>query len=196
MIVGVLALQGDFREHLAVVRAIGSIGTEVRTEEELADVDALVIPGGESTTMGRLATIYGLMDPIRARVRAGMPVLGTCAGLIMLAGSTTGVEQPQLGVLDAVVRRNAFGRQVDSFERDFDVVGFDEPMRAVFIRAPWIEKVGADVEVLATVEAPGAEGTYPVLVRQGRIVATSFHPELAGELRLHQMLVDMTEEAI
>ena len=189
MIVGVLALQGDFREHMAMLDSIGADAIEVRTPDELARCDALVIPGGESTTIGRLATRYGLMGPIRERCAAGMPALGTCAGMILLASRTTAGFQPQLGVLDAVVERNAFGRQVDSFEADLAVVGFDTPMHAVFIRAPWIDKVGGDVEVLATVTDPHGM-THPVLVRQGRILASSFHPELTGDTRLHQMLVD------
>lgn len=194
MKVGALALQGDFREHLAVVTRLGYDGVEVRTDDELATVDALIIPGGESTTIGRLATIYGLMDPIRARVAEGMPTLGTCAGLIFLASGTTGAEQPQLGVLDVIVERNAFGRQVDSFEADLDVDGLDAPMRAVFIRAPWIEKVGSAVDVLASVEDPGRGGVHPVVVRQDRILATSFHPELTDDDRLHTMLIDLAEE--
>jgi 5'-phosphate synthase pdxT subunit len=192
--VGTLALQGDFREHLAVVEGLGHDGFEIRTPDELARVDALIIPGGESTTIGRLATIYGLMDPIRERIAAGMPVLGTCAGMIFLASGTTGVDQPQLGVLDVIVERNAFGRQVESFEADLRVVGLAEPMRAVFIRAPWIAKVGGDVEVLATVVDPGGGGDHPVVVRQDRILATSFHPELTDDDRLHAILIDLAEE--
>ena len=193
MTVGVLALQGDFREHVAMLEQLHVEAVEVRTPQELAAVDALVIPGGESTTIGRLASIYGLIEPIAQRCRAGMPVLGTCAGMIFLASSTAENEQPQLGVLDACVRRNAFGRQVDSFEADLDVVGLDEPMHAVFIRAPWMEKIGSDVEVLAS--AVDTEGeTHPVLVRQGSILATSFHPELTADTRLHEMLVALMEE--
>jgi len=194
MTVGVLALQGDFREHISMLTRLGVDAIEVRTPEELADVDALVIPGGESTTIGRLASIYGLIEPIRARCDGGMPVLGTCAGMIFLATSTANGHQPQLGVLDACVKRNAFGRQVDSFESDMDVVGLDEPMRAVFIRAPWMEKIGADVEVLASV-VDGDGVTRPVLVRQGRILATSFHPELTSDTRLHEMLIALIEDA-
>ena len=189
MTVGVLALQGDFREHIALLATMGIVTREVRTPEDLAEVDALVIPGGESTTIGKLADRYDLIEPIRTRCRQGMPTLGTCAGMIFLAERTVSGHQPQLGVLDAVVERNAFGRQVDSFEADLDVTGLAEPMRAVFIRAPWMEKVGSDVEILATVIDPdGVE--HPVLVRQGRILASSFHPELTGDTRLHQMLVE------
>lgn len=194
MIVGVLALQGDFREHIAMLDGLGVDACEVRTEEELSGVDAFVIPGGESTTIGRLASIYGLIEPIRQRCAGGMPVLGTCAGLILLASSTTDGDQPQLCVLDATVRRNAFGRQVASFEADLDVVGLSSPMHAVFIRAPWIEKVGADVEVLASVTDDEGQ-PHPVLVRQDRILATSFHPELTDDSRLHEMLVDLVGEA-
>ena len=195
MRIGALALQGDFREHLAVVDRLGHTGVEVRTPNELATVEALIIPGGESTTIGRLANIYGLMDILRERIAGGMPVLGTCAGMIVLASATTGPAQPQLGALDVVVERNAFGRQVDSFEADLDVDGFVEPMRAVFIRAPWIDDVGADVEILATVEDPGGGGEHPVVVRQGRILATSFHPELTDDDRLHTMLIELAEES-
>ncbi len=191
MRVGVLALQGDFREHVAILDSIGVEGIEVRTPEELQSVEALVIPGGESTTIGRLASLYGLIDPLREAAADGMPMLGTCAGMIFLASGTVEHEQPQLGVLDAVVRRNAFGRQVDSFEAMLDVEGFDEPMHAVFIRAPWIAKVGGGVDVLASVEDDS--GVHPVLVRQDRILATSFHPELTGDTRLHRMLVGLVE---
>jgi 5'-phosphate synthase pdxT subunit len=194
MIVGVLALQGDFREHIAMLRSLDVEACEVRTPEELEMVDALVIPGGESTTIGRLASIYGLMDPIAKRCADGMPVLGTCAGMIFLASSTAEGDQPQLAVLDASVRRNAFGRQVDSFEADLDVRGLTDPMHAVFIRAPWMDKIGAEVEVLASVEDDIGE-LRPVVVRQGRILATSFHPELTNDTRLHEMLLELIDEA-
>ena len=193
MIVGVLALQGDFREHIAILSGMGVDAVEIRTPEELAVADALVIPGGESTTIGRLADVYGLIGPIQSRCNGGMPVLGTCAGMIFLASSTAEGDQAQLGVLDACVRRNAFGRQFDSFEADLDVVGLDEPMHAVFIRAPWMEKIGADVEVLASVTDTEGD-SHPVLVREGRILATSFHPELTGDERLHRMLVDLVDD--
>lgn len=189
MRVGCLALQGDFREHLAAVAALGHEGVEVRTADEVHGVDALIIPGGESTTIGRLATIYGLVDPLRDRILGGMPTLGTCAGMIFLAAATTGTAQPQLGVLDVVVERNAFGRQVDSFEADLAVRGFAGLVHGVFIRAPWVEKVGAGVDVLASVPDP-VSGTRPVFVRQGNILATSFHPELTGDLRIHRMLIE------
>lgn len=189
MIVGVLALQGDFREHAATVTQLGADARLVRTSGDLMGLDALVIPGGESTTIGKLADWHGLVEPLRAAITAGLPTLGTCAGMIFLAGSTSeGHDQVQLGVLDVVVRRNAFGRQVDSFEADIPVTGLDESIRAVFIRAPWIEKVGADVEVLASVDE------HPVVVRQGNVIATSFHPELTGDGRLHTLLLDMVRE--
>lgn len=192
MRVGVLALQGDFREHMAMLRDIGVDPCEVRTPEELDEVAALVIPGGESTTIGRLAKLYGMIDAIRDRIQGGMPVLGTCAGMIFLASGTVEYEQPQLGVLDAVVRRNAFGRQVDSFEATLQVEGLEAPMHAVFIRAPWFDKVGGEVDVLASVTDEEG-GIHPVLVRQGRILATSFHPELTRDARLHEMLVGLID---
>lgn len=183
MPVGVLALQGDFREHAGLLADMGHDARLVRTPGELEGIEALIIPGGESTTIGKLADRYGLLDPLREVIGDGMPTLGTCAGLIFLAAGTTGPSQVQLGLLDVVVERNAFGRQVDSFETDLDVVGFDAPLHAVFIRAPIVAKVGADVEVLASVDGD------PVMVRQGNIVATSFHPELTGERRVHELVV-------
>ena len=191
MKVGALALQGDFREHLAVVRGLGGEGIEVRTTEDLENIDALIIPGGESTAIGRLARIYGLIEPLQERIKDGMPVLGTCAGMIFLASSTVRYEQPQLGVLDVVVERNAFGRQVDSFEADLDVVGMDQSVHAVFIRAPWIHKIGAEVKVLATVPDPESGEDHPVFVRQDRILATSFHPELTDDTRIHELLMEV-----
>ncbi len=193
--VGVLALQGDFREHIAMLGSLdGARAVEVRTPEELAEVDALVIPGGESTTIGRLARIYGLVEPLRERIEAGMPTLGTCAGMIFLGATTTGPDQVQLAVLDVVVERNAFGRQVDSFEAELDVAGLDEPMHAVFIRAPWIHKVGAEVEILAAVTDEQTGEQRPVFVRQGRVLAISFHPELTTDTRVHEMMLHMVEE--
>jgi pyridoxal 5'-phosphate synthase pdxT subunit len=188
--VGALALQGDFREHLAVVRRLGIEGIEVRTEDELNSVDALIIPGGESTAIGRLARIYNLIEPLQRRIAGGLPVLGTCAGMIFLAAATKAHEQPQLGSLDVVVERNAFGRQVDSFEADLDILGMSSPLHAVFIRAPWIHKVGSEVEILATVADRDSGETHPVFVRQGRILATSFHPELTQDTRIHEMLIE------
>lgn len=189
--VGVLALQGDFREHLLMLDGLEVEALEVRTPEELGTVDGLVVPGGESTAIGRLARIYGLIEPLRSAIGEGLPVLGTCAGMILLAAATTGPEQPQLGVLDVVVERNAFGRQVDSFEADLDVAGFIEPVHAIFIRAPWINKVGAAVETLATVVVPGSNEPHPVFVRQGNVLATSFHPELTQDTRIHELLLEV-----
>ncbi len=189
MRVGVLALQGDFREHAAVLERLGAEVRLVRIADDLAEVDALVIPGGESTAIGKLADWHGLVGPLRERIDAGLPTLGTCAGMIFLASSTVeGAEQVQLGVLDVVVRRNAFGRQVDSFEAEIPIVGLEDPVQGVFIRAPWIEKVGDGVEILAEVEG------RPVMVRQGSIIATSFHPELTADGRLHTLLLDMIRE--
>jgi len=187
--VGVLALQGDFREHAVALERLGVETGFVRTVDDLMSVDALVIPGGESITIGKLADWHGLIGPLRRRIGEGLPTMGTCAGMIFLAGATAeGTDQIQLGVLDVVVRRNAFGRQVDSFEVEMPVVGLDDPVVGVFIRAPWIEKVGDGVEVLAEVDG------HPVLVRQGSIIAASFHPELTGDARLHTLLLDMVRE--
>jgi 5'-phosphate synthase pdxT subunit len=183
--VGVLALQGDVREHLGILDSLGVASAPVKKPDQLASVDALVIPGGESTTIGKMAVRFGLLDPLRSAIEGGLPVYGTCAGMILLAGSITDGEQPLLGVLDVVVRRNAFGRQNDSFEEALDVEGLDSPFHAVFIRAPWVEKVGSEVEVLASV------GEHPVMVRQERLLATSFHPELTGDGRIHQMLLEL-----
>lgn len=187
--VGVLALQGDFREHAAMVIALGAEPIEVRLPADLEGIDALIIPGGESTTIGKMAKTYGLVEPMRDLINSGLPTLGTCAGMIVLSSATTGADQQVLGVLDVVVERNAFGRQVDSFEELVSVDGLDEPLRAVYIRAPWIEKVGAAVEVLAETQG------HPVVVRQKNVLATSFHPELTTDTRIHRMLLDLVEEA-
>jgi 5'-phosphate synthase pdxT subunit len=175
---GVLALQGDFREHARVLADLGATAVEVRTPGELAHVECLVIPGGESTTIGKLARSAELLGPIRERALAGMPMLGTCAGLIVMAARVEGGE-PLLGLVDIRVRRNAYGRQVDSFEADVDVEGIDQPVRAVFIRAPMVDDVGADVKVLARHEG------HAVVLEEGNLVVASFHPELVGETRLH-----------
>jgi 5'-phosphate synthase pdxT subunit len=182
MKVGVLALQGDFREHCRVVADLGATPAEVRTAEELADVEALIVPGGESTTMGKLARAHGLVEPIRERARSGMPILGTCAGMIVMARRVDGGE-PLLDLVDITVRRNAYGRQVESFETDVEVRGIAEPVRGVFIRAPQVEDVGPEVDVLAELEG------RPVVARQGNLVVASFHPELVGETRLHEYLL-------
>lgn len=158
---------------------------EVRLPEDLAGIEALIIPGGESTTIGKLAARFGLIDPLRDLVEDGLPALGTCAGLIFLAGQVVEGDQHLLGVLDVVVRRNAFGRQNESFEAQVDIAGFEVPFTGVFIRAPWVAKAGQGVEVLATIE------DHPVMVRQGQMIGTSFHPELTSDVRIHQMLLEM-----
>lgn len=186
--VGILALQGDVREHADAVEAIGGTWKPVRRPDDLVSIDALIIPGGESTTIGKLAEIYGLIDPLRAAISGGLPTLGTCAGMIFLATGVTDGIQAQLGVLDVIIERNAFGRQNESFEADLAVAGFDEPFRSVFIRAPRVAKVGGGVEVLAMV------AEYPVVVRQGNILAIAFHPELTGDVRIHTMLLQATED--
>ena len=189
MKIGVLALQGDFREHIQAVKMAGHAGLTVRHPEELAEIDALIIPGGESTTIALLAESFGLLEPIRERIAAGMPVYGSCAGMILLADRILDGSEGQatLGGIDMTVRRNAFGRQVDSFESD---LAFNNlPLRAVFIRAPWVEELGREVEVLAEIE--GRDGArHPVAVRQGSLFATSFHPELTGDLRVHRYFFD------
>ena len=187
--VGVLAYQGDVREHLAALEAVGAVPVEVRRLEELDAVDGLIVPGGESTVIGKLATRYGLLEPLRERAAAGLPVLGTCAGMIFLAREVEGPPQDLLGVLDVRVRRNAFGRQVASFEAEVDVKGVDGgPVAGAFIRAPWVADAGPEVDVLAEVEGK------VVAVRQGNLLATAFHPELSGEVRLHHWLVDLIAE--
>jgi len=194
--IGVLALQGDVREHLSALKAAGADAVPVRRGSELAAVDGLVVPGGESTTMSRLAKIFDLLEPVRTRIADGLPVYGSCAGMIMLASTVLDgrPDQESFGGIDMVVRRNAFGRQVDSFETDLafsDVEG--DPVRAVFIRAPWVEETGPDVEVLARVSGGPADGRV-VAVRQGNLLATSFHPELTGDLRVHGLFVQMVRQ--
>jgi 5'-phosphate synthase pdxT subunit len=192
-LVGVLALQGDVPEHLAALRATGVDAIGVRTADELARIDGLVLPGGESTTISRLARIFGLLDPLRERVAGGLPTFGSCAGMILLADRVLDgrADQETIGGMDVTVRRNAFGRQVASFETDLEVSGIDGgPMHAVFIRAPWIEQAGAAVEVLATVGEGPAAGRI-VAARQGHLLASSFHPELTSDERLHHFFVDM-----
>ncbi|WP_455354936.1 pyridoxal 5'-phosphate synthase glutaminase subunit PdxT [Streptomyces sp. SYSU K217416] len=187
-VIGVLALQGDVREHLIALAAADAVARPVRRPEELAEVDALVIPGGESTTMSKLAVLFGLLEPLRERVRAGMPVYGTCAGMIMLADKLLDGrdDQETLGGIDMIVRRNAFGRQNESFEAAIEFAGIEGgPVEGVFIRAPWVESVGGAVDVLATYDG------HTVAVRQGHVLATSFHPELTGDHRVHAYFVDM-----
>jgi 5'-phosphate synthase pdxT subunit len=182
--VGVLALQGDVREHLAALTAAEASAVPVRRAGDLDNLDGIVLPGGESTTMGKLLGIFDLLEPLRALIGQGLPAYGSCAGMILLASEVVGgrPDQELLGGLDITVRRNAFGSQVDSFETDLDVLGVGE-MHGVFIRAPWVERAGPAVEVLASV------GDHPVAVRQGHLLATSFHPELTGDHRLHQLFV-------
>lgn len=189
--IGVLALQGDVAEHLRALEHSGASARPVRRPGELAAVDALVVPGGESTTMSKLLVAFDLLGPLAERVRAGMPVWGTCAGMILLASEVLDGREDQrcLGAIDMTVRRNAFGRQVDSYEEDLDVVGLDAPFHAVFIRAPWVERVGPGVEVLA--RAGNLPDGPVVAVRSGRALATSFHPEVGGDDRLHRLFVRM-----
>ncbi|MEU9702922.1 pyridoxal 5'-phosphate synthase glutaminase subunit PdxT [Streptomyces sp. NPDC047981] len=191
-VIGVLALQGDVREHLIALAAADAVARPVRRPEELAEVDGLVIPGGESTTISKLADLFGLMEPLRERIAAGLPVYGTCAGLIMLANKILDPRSGQetFGGIDMIVRRNAFGRQNESFEAGVTVTGIEDgPVEGVFIRAPWVESVGAEVEVLAEYDG------HIVAVRQGRALATSFHPELTGDHRIHALFVDMVRAA-
>jgi 5'-phosphate synthase pdxT subunit len=189
MKIGVLALQGDFREHLLAAKQSGHAALTVRRIDELAEVDALILPGGESTTIAQLARTFGLFEEIKKRIADGMPVYGSCAGMILLADRIVdgAVGQETFGGIDMTVRRNAFGRQVDSFESDLNFAGSE--MRAVFIRAPWVEEVSNSVDVLA--EVTSADGKrHPVAVRQESLLATSFHPELTGDLRVHRYFFD------
>lgn len=188
--IGVLALQGDTREHLAALREAGAESMPVRRRSEIDAIDGLVIPGGESTTMSHLLLDLDLLEPLRARLAGGLPAYGACAGMIMLSSEildagANGRQALPLRAIDMTVRRNAFGRQVDSFEGDVEFAGLTSPMRAVFIRAPWVERVGAGVQVLAT-----AAG-HAVAVRQGPMLATAFHPEVTGDRRIHQLFVDI-----
>lgn len=186
--IGVLALQGDVAEHRRALEASGAEVIAVKRESELSSVDGLVIPGGESTTIGKMLVAFDLLEPLKAAIKGGLPAYGSCAGMIMLADRVVDgiVDQIGVGGMDITVRRNAFGRQVDSFEQDLVVVGIDgPPVPGVFIRAPWVESVGADVEVLADVDG------HPVAVRQGPLLATSFHPEITGDHRVHGLFVEM-----
>jgi 5'-phosphate synthase pdxT subunit len=194
--IGVLALQGDVREHLRMLAGLGVEAVAVRRPVELDACDGLVVPGGESTTMARLARTFGLFEPVRERIRAGLPALGTCAGMILLADRVRdGVPgQETFGGLDITVRRNAFGRQVHSFEGDLDFAGLDDPVHAVFIRAPWVEETGPGVEVLATVPAGEAAGRI-VAVREGHLMATSFHPEVGADDRVHRSFVELVGQS-
>ena len=191
--IGILALQGDVREHLAALEACGASGTTVRRPAELDEVDGLIIPRGESTTMSTLLSVFELLTPLRTRLRDGMPAYGSCAGMILLASEVldTRPDAQHLDGLDITVRRNAFGRQVDSFETDLQFAGIDgDPVRAVFIRAPWVQRVGPGVEVLASVPDGPAAGRV-VAVKEGSVMATSFHPEVTGDNRVHKRFVDL-----
>jgi len=195
-VIGVLALQGDVAEHRRAVTGTGATAVAVRRPAELDAVDGLIIPGGESTTMWKLADVFELMEPLRKRIANGLPVFGSCAGMIMLATDLLDrIEgQETLGGLDVTVRRNAFGRQVNSFESDIDLRGVDgPPFRAVFIRAPWVEDAGPSVQVLARVEHGPAAGRI-VAARQGDLLVTSFHPEVTGDHRVHQLFVDIVRQ--
>lgn len=195
--IGVLAVQGDVREHLAALERCGATATPVRRPAELEAVDGIVLPGGESTTMIRLLRTFGLLEPLRKAIADGLPAYGSCAGMILLADRILdGADgQESVGGMDITVRRNAFGRQVDSFETDLTVAGLDGgPVHAVFIRAPWVEALGPDVEVLASVpHGAGVASGRAVAVRQGRLMATSFHPEVGGDHRVHQLFVDLVQ---
>jgi 5'-phosphate synthase pdxT subunit len=194
--IGVLAVQGDVREHVRALERAGATTTAVRRPGELAGLDGLVIPGGESTVMDKLVRAFELREPLVEAIADGLPVYGSCAGMIMLADRIADgtSDQQTVGGLDVTVRRNAFGRQVDSYEEDLTIRQLGpEPVRAVFIRAPWVEEWGAGVEVLAAVRRDGRE--HPVAVRQGRLLATSFHPEVTGDLRFHRFFVDLVRRA-
>jgi pyridoxal 5'-phosphate synthase pdxT subunit len=184
-IIGVLSLQGDFLEHITTLRKIGVSTRDIRLAEDLQDIDALIIPGGESTTMVNLLDSFKLREPLVAKIKKGMPVWGTCAGMILLASKLVQDRPTPLGVMDITVSRNAFGRQIESFETDLDIKGLNKPMHATFIRAPWIVSVGPKVEVLSKLP----DGTI-VAARQGNILVTSFHPELTEDTRLHEYFVN------
>ena len=196
--IGVLALQGDVREHALALEASGAAAVPVRRVSELDGIDGLVIPGGESTTIDKLLRAFGLFEPLQERIRAGLPVYGSCAGMILLADRVLdGIEEQwTLGGLDITVRRKAFGRQVDSFETDLAIAGIPgDPVHAVFIRAPWVEEVGPRAQVLAAVSAGPAAGRI-VAVRQGALLATSFHPEVTGDTRVHQLFVEIVRDTL
>jgi len=200
-LIGVLAMQGDVREHLRALGECGVRACPVRRPEELARVDGLVLPGGESTAISRLLDVFELLDPLRKRLSDGMPALGSCAGMILLATEVLDgrPDQHQLDAVDMAVRRNAFGRQVDSFEADLELAEVGgSPVHAVFIRAPWVERVGPGVQVLASVPdvaAAGAAAGRIVAVRQGPVLATAFHPELTGDRRVHRLFCDLVRAA-
>jgi 5'-phosphate synthase pdxT subunit len=194
--IGVLALQGDVREHLNALAGSDVLAWPIRRPEELDDIDGLVVPGGESTTMSNLAITFGLLDPVRKRIAGGMPVYGSCAGMIMLASTVLDgrPDQESFGGIEMTVRRNAFGRQVDSFEAPVAIEGIaGGDFHAVFIRAPWVEEVGADVRVMGRVTTGSAAGRI-VVVQQGNLLATAFHPELTGDLRVHRHFVELVQQ--
>jgi 5'-phosphate synthase pdxT subunit len=188
--IGVLGLQGDVREHACALERAGATPVVVRRPDEIASVDGVVLPGGESTTIGKLLDRFELLEPLRRRATAGMPLYGTCAGMILMATEIAGPQAAphRLAVMDIAVRRNAYGRQVDSFEADLEVAGLASPLRAAFIRAPVVERVGPAVEVLAALD------DRPVLVRQGHLLASSFHPEMTGDERVHKLFVDLARD--
>ena len=191
LVIGVLALQGDVREHVAAVESVGGEALPVRRIGELASVEALILPGGESTAMWKLMRAFELLEPLRERVREGMPTYGSCAGMILLADRVLDAVSGQetIGGLDVTVRRNAFGRQVNSFESEIAIAALGaDPIHAVFIRAPWVEEVGDSVEVLGSVRVESI--SHPVAIRQGHLLATSFHPELTGDLRIHKYFIE------
>jgi len=211
-VIGVLAVQGDVREHIRAIEACGGTGgaraTVVRKPEDLAQIDGLIIPGGESTAIWKLLEVFDMVEPIRARMAAGMPVYGSCAGMILLADRIVGgiVGQEGIGGMDATVRRNAFGRQVDSFEVDLnlaEIANPAEPIRTVFIRAPWIEEVGEEVEILARIPKLDAHGNplpeaavgKVVAARQGPLLVTAFHPEVTGDHRVHELFLELVDAA-
>jgi pyridoxal 5'-phosphate synthase pdxT subunit len=196
--IGVLALQGDVREHQAALAACGADPVPVRRPSELAALAGIVLPGGESTTIDKLSRIFALRDPLVAALRAGLPAYGSCAGMILLADRLLDgtADQQTFGGLDITVRRNAFGRQVESFEADVELAGVPGgPMHAVFIRAPWAEQVDGQVQVLGEVELPGTRESRVIAVRQGNLLATSFHPEMTGDLRIHRYFLDLVRAA-
>jgi pyridoxal 5'-phosphate synthase pdxT subunit len=196
--IGVLALQGDVREHVAALAACGARAVPVRRPSELPGLAGIILPGGESTTIDKLSRIFGLRDPLVAALRAGLPAYGSCAGMILLADRVLDgtADQQTFGGLDITVRRNAFGRQVESFEADVELAGVaGGPMHAVFIRAPWAEKLGGQVESLGAVTPPGTEEPRVIAVRQGNLLATSFHPEVTGDLRIHRYFLDLVRAA-
>jgi pyridoxal 5'-phosphate synthase pdxT subunit len=192
--IGVLALQGDVREHLAALAACGAVPVPVRRPAELTGLQGIVLPGGESTTIDKLARVFEVRDPLVEALADGLPAYGSCAGMILLAKEVLDglPDQQTFGGLDITVRRNAFGRQVDSFEADLELAGIDGPMHAVFIRAPWVERVGPAVEIMGQVDVPSA-GTKIVAVRQGATLATSFHPEVTSDLRVHRCFLELVQ---